>query len=101
MAKVQKGKYIADAKKGKSKKVSWEFPLTKSNFIYLAVGLGIILLGFILMATGITEEPAVPDGKWNNPMAVTIAPILLIIGYCIVVPLALLKFFGKKSDEAN
>lgn len=99
MAKIQKGRNTSAAKK--SKKVTWEFPLTKNNFVYLAIGLGIIILGFILMATGITEEPALPEGKWNNPMAVTIAPILLIIGYCIVVPLALLKYFGKKSDEAN
>jgi len=83
------------------KTVNWEFPLTKMNFYYLAAGLGLIILGYILMATGISEEAAVVNGKWNNPMAVTIAPILLVIGYCVVIPMAIFKYFGKKSEEVE
>jgi hypothetical protein len=89
-------------KKGKSiKRAEWSFPLEKGNFLYLAIALGVIILGYILMATGITEEPAVPNGKWNNPMAVTIAPILLVIGYCVLIPYALLKLFKPKSEDNN
>ncbi|MGE5480490.1 MAG: DUF3098 domain-containing protein [Chloroflexota bacterium] len=77
----------------------WRFPLRRENFIWMAIGLGVILLGYALMATGVTEEPAVPQGKWNNFFAVTLSPIVLVIGYCGVIPYAILKYFGKKEDE--
>ena len=96
---IQKGKKRVSLKK--TKKVVWEFPLKRMNFYYLAAGLGLIILGYILMATGITEEPAVVDGTWNNPMAVTIAPLMLVIGYCVVIPLAIFKFFGKKTEDSQ
>jgi hypothetical protein len=80
-------------KKPEPKKPKWSFPLDRQNFIILGIGLGIILLGYALMATGITEEPAVPNGKWNNIFAVFIAPFLLVIGYCAVIPYGLYKLF--------
>jgi hypothetical protein len=51
------------------------------------------------MATGITEDPATIDGKWNNPWAVRVAPMLLVIGYFVLIPFALLKQFGNKQTE--
>jgi hypothetical protein len=88
-------------KKERFKKAEWTFPLNRHNFIYLGIGIAVIILGYILMSTGITEEPALPDGKWNNPMAVTIAPILLVIGYCVLIPYGLLKLFKNKSEDNN
>lgn len=83
------------------KKVNWEFPLQKKNFVILAIGIGLIILGYLLMATGITDQPAVPDGKWNNVFAVQIAPVILVIGYCIVIPYSIMKFFGGHKDETQ
>jgi hypothetical protein len=52
------------------------------------------------MATGITDQPAVESGKWNNVFAVSIGPILLVLGYCFIIPYGIWKFFGKtKSVE--
>ena len=96
--KTHKGRRATAASK-KRKRVSWEFPLNKHNFYYLAAGLGVIILGYILMATGISDGPALPHAKWNNPLAVTIAPILLFIGYVIIIPLGIFKFFGNKSNK--
>jgi hypothetical protein len=81
--------------------VIWNFPLDKKDFIFLAIGLGTIILGYIFMATGLTEDPALVEGTWNNPLAITIAPLLLVIGYCVVIPLALLKMFSKKKNEQD
>ncbi len=83
----------------KKQKASWNFPLEKKNFIYAAIGLGIIIIGYALMATGITEDPAVVDGKWNNPFAVSVAPVLLVIGYCVLIPIAIMKFFKKEKNS--
>lgn len=103
---VAKERKSADDQKKQSQTVrprkkdeKWDFPYVKKNFIIAGIGLLIIIAGYFLMATGITEEPALPDGKWNNPMAVTIAPILLLIGYCGIIPYALFKYFGKKEES--
>jgi len=79
----------------KKSAVKWEFPLEKNNLIIIGIGLAVILFGYMLMATGISDEPATVDGKWNNPMAVTIAPILLVIGYTVIIPYGIIKRFKK------
>jgi len=94
-----KRKHTARTTHTKKSKVLWSFPLDKLDLIYIGIGLGIIILGYILMATGISEEPSLAEGKWNNPIAVTIAPILLIIGYCIIIPLAILRLFNKSKNN--
>lgn len=94
MAKVKKRTPRAEA----TKKVQWEIPFSKQNVIIAAIGLAVILVGYALMATGITDQPAVPDGKWNNFMAVTAAPFLLVIGYCIIIPIAIMKRFDKNTN---
>ncbi|MFP4368272.1 MAG: DUF3098 domain-containing protein [Candidatus Kapaibacterium sp.] len=86
-------------KKARKQGVQWSFPLDKQNIIILGVGLAVILIGYALMATGITEEAAVPDGKWNNPMAVIVAPIMLVIGYGIIIPYGIIKSFRKRIKE--
>ncbi len=78
-------------------KRGWEFPLDRQNLIWLGIGVVVILVGYLLMSTGISEEPALIDGKWNSFMAVTLAPIVLVIGYCVIIPFAILRDFSKKN----
>lgn len=85
--------------KKSANKVTWEFPLSRMNLIIAGIGILVIITGFLAMATGITNEPAVESGKWNNPIAITVGPVLLVIGYCIIIPFAIMKFFGKKPEE--
>ncbi len=79
-------------------KATWKFPLQKQNFYIIGVGLIIIIIGYLLMATGITEEPALPNGKWNNIFAVSIAPILLVLGYCVIIPYGIFTSFPPKEQ---
>ncbi len=97
---AKKVKKTQQQKRIKEVKAKWYLPFNRSNFILFAIGLGVIIVGFLLMATGITEEPALLDGKWNNFFAITLAPILLVIGYCIIIPLAILKYPREKSEES-
>lgn len=83
----------------KTESVVWRFPLEKQNLIVIAIGIVVILVGYGLMSTGMSEEPAIPDGKWNNALAVTIAPLLLIIGYCVIIPFGILKKFNKTEAQ--
>lgn len=98
MTKQQRarGKRIQSSKKTKP---VWTFNIEKENYKWFAIGIGVIIIGYILLATGITEEPALPQGKWNNPLAVYIAPIVLVVGYCVIIPYALLKSFKKKQEN--
>ncbi len=86
--------------KNTNKSPAWQFPLDKENFKWLGIGLAVIVLGYILMFTGVTEEPAVVSGTWNNFMAVTLAPILLVIGYIGIIPYAILKK-SNSAEEIN
>lgn len=77
----------------------WEFPFTKKNYILVGIGVATIIIGFLLMSTGIGGEYAAVDGTWNNPMAITVAPLLLVIGYCVIIPFAILKYFPHKDTN--
>jgi hypothetical protein len=82
----------------KKRAVIWNFPLQKQNFIIIGIGLLVILIGYILMLFGVTDQPAVPDGKWNNFFSVSLAPIILVIGYCVIIPYGIIKTFKKTSE---
>ena len=57
-----------------------KFPFTKKNWILFAIGLFTILLGYVLLSI----PPA--DGF----LSLTLAPILLVVGYCVLIPMAIL-----------
>uniref|UniRef100_A0A7C4GIE9 DUF3098 domain-containing protein n=1 Tax=candidate division WOR-3 bacterium TaxID=2052148 RepID=A0A7C4GIE9_UNCW3 len=48
--------------------------LKKKNYVIMGVGLATIVAGFISLAQG----------------SITLAPLLLVIGYCVLIPLGLL-----------
>jgi len=77
----------------------WSFPLERQNFLLLAVGVAIIIAGYALMLTANTDDPAKHQQVWNNPLAVTVAPILLVLGYAVVIPFAL--FYRAKKDQGR
>jgi hypothetical protein len=74
---------------------SWNFPLDSYNYKILGIGAIVIAIAYGLMSTAISDDPT----QWNNPMAVTIAPVLLAIGYCIIIPYGLLA--RKKGDDSK
>ena len=69
-----------------------KMPLTLKNYILLLVGAAIIILGFILMSGG---EPATPENFDYNIFSfrrITLAPIVVVIGFAFEV-YAILKRF--------
>ena len=57
---------------------SWSFG--KINYQIFGIGLLIVIFGYFIMATGETES------FWS----VKVAPIILIIGYCVIIPASIL-----------
>ena len=64
-------------------------PFTKSNYQILGVGLLTIILGYVALA----QEP------WDGTLPLVVAPILLVLGYCVIVPLGIL--YRSKSDKTS
>lgn len=59
------------------------FTLEKKNYILLAIGFGILLIGFFLMSGGKSEDPNVFNEAIFSFRRITLAPILLIIGFIV------------------
>ena len=62
--------------------------LSKKNLILIGIGILLLVIGFICLATG----PA------DNPVSLSVAPIILTIAYVVIIPLGIL-FNGKDKDK--
>jgi len=58
-----------------------EFALDRSNFILMGFGLAIIILGFILMSGGKSDDPAVFNEAMFSFTRITIAPLMVFAGF--------------------
>ena len=57
-------------------------PMGKQNYILMAVGFAVIVLGFILMSGGGDNDPNVFDAeKLYSFRRITLAPILVLAGF--------------------
>ena len=57
-----------------------QFLFGKKNYKFMAIGLGIIALGFILMAGGGSDDPNVFNPEIYNFRRIRLAPTLVLIG---------------------
>ncbi len=57
------------------------FVFGKTNYKFLLIGLGLILLGFILMLGGGSESPDEFNEGIFNFQRLTLAPILVLAGF--------------------
>ena len=57
------------------------FVFGKTNYKFLLIGLGFMFLGFILMIGGGSESPDVFNEGIFNFQRLTLAPILILIGF--------------------
>ncbi len=85
MAKVEKSK---TAKKGKVDNI---FPLEKPNFIILGIGLLTIVLGYVALSGNTVEGFS----------QLTLAPILLVLGYCVIIPVGIMYRKKKQPETSN
>lgn len=59
------------------------FAFKKKNFMLLIIGLAFIMSGFILMSGGKSENPEVFSTEIFSFQRITLATILVIIGFII------------------
>jgi hypothetical protein len=84
MAKVVRTKSVKKLKRDDF------FPLERENYLILGLGLLVIVLGYI----------ALSGDKVEGFLPLTVAPILLVIGYCVIIPLGILYRKRTKRPAA-
>lgn len=57
--------------------------LSRGNYSILAIGFAVILLGFVLMSGGASESPDEFDYAMFSWRRITLAPILVLLGFGI------------------
>ena len=63
------------------KEIESQMALGKKNLVLMAIGVAIIVLGFILMAGGGSDAPNVFNYEMFNFRRITLAPLLVIGGF--------------------
>ena len=61
------------------------FVFGKKNYIIMFIGLAVIAIGFLLMAGGGSDDPAVFNDAIYNFRRIRLAPTLVLIGFGIEV----------------
>jgi hypothetical protein len=56
-----------------------------SNYFIFGAGIILLIVGFFLMT----------KGPWDNPISLSVAPIVLLLAYLVVFPLAI--FYKKRN----
>ncbi len=68
----------------------------KENYMWMLIGLGVLALGFFLMSGGKSADPKVfNDNEVYSTTRITIAPLLLIVGFVIEI------FAIMKKSKSN
>lgn len=95
---------MSKLKKGKEVKSS-DFYFGKQNYQLMLLGIGLIVVGFLLMMG--SDANTMPNGKynpnyWNNDIfsirRVRIAPLVVVLGFVVEV-ISILKIKKTNSSE--
>jgi hypothetical protein len=63
-------------------------PLAKENYAIMGIGIAVIVAGYLSML----------EGSIEGFLPLVVSPILLVIGYCVIIPLGILY---KKSSAGT
>ena len=73
-------------------------PLKKRNYMWLAIGLAVIILGFVLMSGGGEHTATEFDESIFSFRRITLAPIVIIAGFVIEI-FAIMKRFPNEDEN--
>lgn len=74
-------------------------PLKKDNYILMAVGFIIVVIGFVLMSGGKSDDPAVFSDAIFSFRRVTLAPMIVLLGFLFEVYAIMKKSPVKNNSE--
>lgn len=68
-----------------------EFIFRKKNYTVMGIGLAIVVLGFILMSGGGSDDPEIYNPEIFNWRRIRLAPTLVLVGFIVQVYAILLN----------
>ena len=71
----------ANSNEEKDTKKKFDFALGMENYRLLLIGFGIIVLGFLLMMGGGSDDPKVFSNEIFSFRRITLAPIVVLFGF--------------------
>jgi hypothetical protein len=75
--------------KGASGVRPFNMPFEQKNIIFILIGIGVVTLGYIIMGTSETM----------GFMALDVSPIVLLLGYLVVIPMGIMYGAHRKKVE--
>jgi len=75
------------------------FALGKQNYILLAIGFGIIIIGFLLMIGGGSDDPNVFSKELFSFRRITLAPLVILAGFAFEIYAIMKK--PKENNKEN
>jgi len=75
----------SESRRKRDGKTQDHLPLERANLVLFAVALAVIVGGYLTLAAG----------------SITLAPILLVLGYCVLVPVAIVYRPRRRALEAG
>jgi NADH:ubiquinone oxidoreductase subunit K len=61
-----------------------KFAFTRKNYIFMLIGIGLLILGFVLMSGGGTSDPNEFNEEIFSTRRITIAPMVVVAGYVVI-----------------
>lgn len=65
----------------KKENSNFDFALGKKNYLLMAIGFAVIVLGFVLMVDKGSEDPKVFDPDIYGFRQITLAPVVVLAGF--------------------
>jgi len=59
-------------------------PFHKENYLFVIIGVALVVIGFILMSGGGSEDPTVYSGGVFSTRRITVAPLMILSGFAVV-----------------
>lgn len=72
-------------------------PFGKINYMIMAAGFALVVIGFFLMAGGKPESPEIYNPEVFSFRRITLAPTVVLVGFGIV----MYAIFKKPAEEKN
>lgn len=83
----------------KMNSINETFALGKENYKLMAIGLGVIVIGFILMGGGGSDNPEVFSDAIFSFRRITLAPIVVMAGFIFEIYAIMKKPKLEKENE--
>ena len=84
------------------KKNAHAFGFRKENYKFLIIGLAVNIIGYLLMIGGAAKDPnSFDESELFSQVRITVAPILIVAGFVIILYSIMKKPASSKSTEVE